>query len=203
VAVQGCGNVGSIAAALLAREGCQIIAISDSKSGAYNPKGLDLEGLLNHKKETGSLEGFGGSETISNAELLALPCDILVPAALEKQIVEANAANIKARIIVEGANGPTTPEADKILYDNGIFVIPDVLANSGGVVVSYFEWVQGLQSFFWSEEEVNRQLKTVMNNAFNEVLEISQREKVNMRIAAYMLSVGRIAQAMTLRGVYP
>jgi glutamate dehydrogenase (NAD(P)+) len=203
VVVQGCGNVGSIAAKLLAKEGCRIIAISDSKGGIYNPKGLDLEGLLNYKKETGSVVGFVDSETISNAELLALPCDILVPAALENQIVKANAADIKTKIIVEGANGPTTPEADKILGDNGIFVVPDVLANAGGVVVSYFEWVQGLQSFFWSEEEVNRQLQAVIDNAFHEVLEVSQREKVDMRTAAYMYAVRRLADAMRIRGIYP
>jgi glutamate dehydrogenase (NAD(P)+) len=203
VVVQGCGNVGSIAAKLLAKEGCRIIAISDSKGGIYNPKGLDLEGLLNYKKETGSVVGFVDSETISNAELLALPCDILVPAALENQLVKANAADIKTKIIVEGANGPTTPEADKILGDNGIFVVPDVLANAGGVVVSYFEWVQGLQSFFWSEEEVNRQLQAVIDNAFHEVLEVSQREKVDMRTAAYMYAVRRLADAMRIRGIYP
>jgi len=203
VVVQGCGNVGSVAAKLLAKEGCRIIAISDSKSGVCNLKGLDVESLLNHKKETGSIADFVDAETINNAELLALPCDILVPAAIENQIVKANAADIKAKMIVEGANGPTTPEADRILHDNGVFVVPDVLANAGGVVVSYFEWVQGLQSFFWSEEEVNSQLHAVIDNAFHEVLEVSQREKVDMRTASYMLAVGRVAKAMALRGIYP
>ncbi|MBA7572165.1 Glutamate dehydrogenase [subsurface metagenome] len=203
VAVQGFGNVGSNAAELLAREGCQVIAISDSKGGIYSPKGLDVEGVSRHKRETGSVVGFKDTETITSTELLGLKCDMLVPAALENQLVKANAADIKARIIIEGANGPTTPEADNILHDNGVFVVPDVLANAGGVIVSYFEWVQGLQSFFWSEEEVDRQLQTVMDNAFNEVLEISQREKADMRTAAYMLAVGRVARAMALRGIFP
>jgi len=162
-----------------------------------------VEGVSRHKRETGSVVGFKDTETITNTELLGLQCDILVPAALEDQIVKANAANIKAKIIVEGANGPTSPEADKILYDNGIFVVPDVLANSGGVIVSYFEWVQGLQSFFWNEEEVNRQLQAVMDNAFHEVLEVSQREKADMRTAAYMLAIRRLADAMSIRGIFP
>jgi len=203
VAVQGFGNVGSSAAELLARESCRIIAISDSKGGVYNPKGLDVISLLNHKKETGSVIGFRNAETITNAELLALPCDILVPAAFELQIVEANAANVRAKMIVEGANGPTTPEADKILHDNGVFVIPDVLANIGGVIVSYFEWVQDIQSFFWGEEEVNDNLQRLMTDAFAEVLKISQSEKVNMRSAAHMLAVGRVVRAMAIRGIYP
>ena len=201
--VQGFGNVAYSAAKLLAGEGCRIIAVSDSKGGTYNPKGLDLESLPNYKKETGSVVGFMDAETISNTELLALPCDILVPAAIEDQIVKANAADIKARIIVEGANAPTTPEADKILNDNGVFVVPDILANAGGVVVSYFEWVQGLQAFFWNEDEVNRQLQTVMDNAFHEVLEMSRHEKVDMRNAAYMLAIKRIAAAMEARGIFP
>lgn len=203
VAVQGFGNVGSSAAELLAREDCRIIAISDSKGGVYNPKGLDLISLLNYKKETGSVIGFKNAETISNAELLALPCDILVPAALENQIVEANAASVKAKMIVEGANGPTTPKANRILNDNGVFVVPDVLSNTGGVIVSYFEWVQDIQSLFWSEAEVNDQLQRVITNAFEEVLRISQLEKVDMRSAAHMLAIGRVVEAMSLRGIYP
>jgi len=215
VAVQGFGNVGSAVAKFLAKEGCWVVAVSDVYGGAYNPKGLDLDGLLARdasfarvgllarNRETGLVIGSKDAETITNAELLALPCDILVPAAIEDQIVKANAADVKARIIVEGANAPTTPEADKILNDNGVFVVPDILANAGGVVVSYFEWVQGLQSFFWSEDEVNRQLETVMDNAFHEVLEMSQQEKVNMRNAAYMLAIKRIADAMETRGIFP
>jgi len=203
VVVQGFGNVARSAAKLLAADGCRIIAISDSKGGIYNPKGLDLESLLNYKKQTGSVVGFADSESVTNTELLALPCDILVPAAIEDQIVEANAADIKARIIVEGANAPTTPEASEILNDKGVFVVPDILANAGGVVVSYFEWVQGVQAFFWSEDEVNHQLQRVMDSAFGEVLEMSQREKVDMRDAAYMLAIKRIADAMEARGIFP
>jgi len=164
-AVQGCGNVGSATAKLLAKEGCRIIAISDSKGGIYNPKGLDPESVLLYKRETGSVVGFKDTETITNTELLGLQCDMLVPSALEDQIVKANAANTKAKMIIEGANEPTTPEADKILYDNGVFVVPDVLANTGGVIVSYFKWVQDIQSLFWSEEQVNNQLQRVVANA--------------------------------------
>ena len=203
VAVQGFGNVGSVSAILLAKEGCKIVAVSDTKGGIYNPKGLDVEAVLRHKKETSSVVGFKDTETITHAELLGLQCDILLPAALEDEIHASNAASVKARMIVEGANGPTTPEADKILNDNGKFIIPDILANAGGVVVSYFEWVQGLQSFFWSEDEVNRQLQAVMDNAFHKVLEMSQQEKVDMRNAAYMLAIRRIGDAMVIRGLYP
>jgi len=203
VVIQGFGNVARSAAKLLAADGCRIIAISDSKGGIYNPKGLDLESLLNYKKQTGSVVGFADSESVTNTELLALPCDILVPAAIEDQIVKANAPDVKARIIVEGANAPTTPEASEILNDKGVFVVPDILANAGGVVVSYFEWVQGVQAFFWSEDEVNHQLQRVMDSAFGEVLEMSQREKVDMRNAAYMLAIKRIADAMEARGIFP
>ena len=203
VVIQGFGNVAHSAAKLLAADGCRIIAISDSKGGIYNPKGLDLESLLNYKKQTGSVVGFADSESVTNTELLALPCDILVPAAIEDQIVKANAPDVKARIIVEGANAPTTPEASEILNDKGVFVVPDILANAGGVVVSYFEWVQSVQAFFWSEDEVNHQLQKVMDSAFGEVLEMSQREKVDMRDAAYMLAIKRIADAMEARGIFP
>jgi len=201
--VQGFGNVGSVSALLLAREGCKVIAISDTKGGIYNPAGLDVQGALQHKKNTGSVVGFPGTDKLTNDELLALECDILVPAALEESITADNASSIKAKMIVEGANGPTTSEADKILCDNGRFVVPDILANAGGVVVSYFEWVQGLQSFFWSEEEVNRQLEAVMDRSFHEVLEISQREKVDMRSAAYILAVKRVDDAWNIRGIWP
>ena len=203
VAVQGCGNVGATSAKLLAQEGCRIIAVSDSTGGIYNPKGLDVESALRHKKETGKVVGFKEAENITNAELLGLECDILVPAAIENQLRGDNAACVKAKIIIEGANGPTTTEGDKILNDNGIFVVPDILANAGGVIVSYFEWVQGLQAFFWSEQEVNQRLEEVMDNAFHEVLEISLREKIDMRTAAYMLAIDRVASAMMIRGIYP
>ena len=203
VVVQGVGNVGSAAAKLLVREGCRVIAISDSKGGVHNSKGLDIESLLNYRKETGSVIGFKGAETITNAELLALTCDILVPAAIECQITASNAAQVKAKIVVEGANGPTTPEADKILYDNGVLVIPDVLANTGGVIVSYFEWVQNLEFFFWDEEEINGRLQKIMTNAFAEVSEISKAEKTDMRSAAHMLAIKRLVSAMSIRGIYP
>ncbi len=203
VAVQGFGNVGSVSAMLLVKEGCKIIGIADVKGGIYNSMGIDVEGVIQHCGETGSVVGFKNTEPITNAELLALPCDILVPAALEDEICAANAASVKAKMIVEGANGPTTPEADKILNDNGKFVVPDVLVNAGGVVVSYFESVQDLQSFFWSEDEVNRQLQMVMENAYHEVLEMSLREKVDMRNAAYMLAIRRIEEAMLVRGIFP
>ena len=203
VAVQGFGNVGSAATQFLSQEGCRVIGVSDIYGGIYNPKGLDIEGLLAQCKQTGSVVGFKEAEAITNAELLALPCDILVPAAIENQIVKANAADIKARIIVEGANAPTTSEADKILNDRGVFVVPDILANAGGVIVSYFEWVQDVQAFFWSEDEINRQLQAVMENAFYQVLEMSQRQKVDLRDAAYMLAIKRVADAMQARGIFP
>jgi len=202
--VQGMGNVGSVAAELLTEEGCKVIAISDSRGGVYNgTKGLDLTKIMSHKKETGSVVGADDTETVTNDEMLTLPCDILVPAALENQITENNASKVKAKIISEGANGPTTSEADKILDGNGVFVIPDILANVGGVIVSYFEWVQNIQCLFWDEEEVNQQLQKALSTAFAQVLKISQTERVCMREAAYMLAIERVARAMTLRGIFP
>jgi glutamate dehydrogenase (NAD(P)+) len=177
--------------------------VNDSTGAIHNAKGLDVEAVMRHKAESGSVVGYRPAEAIGSTDLLALQCDILVPAVLEQQINEGNAASIKARMIVEGANGPTTAEATRILRDKGVFIVPDILANAGGVVVSYFEWVQGLQSFFWTEEEVNQRLQHVMDDAFHEVLEISQREKVDMREAAYMLAIGRVAKAMMIRGIYP
>ncbi|HXZ30534.1 MAG TPA: Glu/Leu/Phe/Val dehydrogenase, partial [Dehalococcoidia bacterium] len=203
VVVQGCGNVGAITADLLAKEGCPVIAISDSKGGVYNPQGLNLGDVFNHKRETGSLIGSTNTEEVTKAELLELKCDILVVAALERALVRANAPSVKARIIVEGANAPTTPEADKILLDNGIFIIPDILANAGGVIVSYLEWVQGLQSFYWDETEVNNYLGGLMTDAFSQVLRISEDERVDMRTAACMVAVRRLAAAMTTRGIFP
>lgn len=203
IAIQGFGNVGSAVAKLLAKMGSHIIAVSDSKGGIYNRRGLNIEEVLRHKKEKGAVSNFRNGENISNAELLALECDVLIPAAFENQLHQNNASSIKAKLIVEGANGPTTTEGDDILREKGVFVVPDILANAGGVVVSYFEWVQGLQSFFWTEEEVNRQLQAVMTNAFREVFEVSQREKVDMRDAAYILAIGRLVQAMKIRGIYP
>jgi glutamate dehydrogenase (NAD(P)+) len=203
VAVQGFGNVGAIAAELLQEMGCNVIAVSDSRGGIYNPKGLNVKDVIRHKKETGVVAGYPGTDAITNKELLELDCEVLVPAALEGEITKENAARIKARVIAEGANGPTTPEADDILFDKGCFVIPDILANAGGVTVSYFEWVQGLQNFFWTEEEVNQNLEKIMVKAFHDVLAISQRREVNMRIAAYILAIDRVATATLLRGIYP
>ncbi|MDO8472603.1 MAG: Glu/Leu/Phe/Val dehydrogenase [Dehalococcoidia bacterium] len=201
--VQGAGNVGAVSARLLMQEGCRLIAISDSCSGIYNDKGIDLERALRHKKETGTLQGAPETETLTNRDLLALKCDILVPAALEGQIATDNADKVSARVVIEGANGPTTSQADMILYDNGVFVVPDILANSGGVIVSYFEWVQDTQAFFWEEDEVNNRMKKIIERSFAEVLRISREERVNMRTAAHMVAVRRVASAMALRGIYP
>jgi glutamate dehydrogenase (NAD(P)+) len=205
VVVQGAGNVGGIAAQYFDRAGAKVIAISDSKGGVYNKKGLDVSAVLDCKKRYYCViipEARGGEE-ITNEELLELDCDILVPSALENQITHKNVRKIRAKIIAEGANGPTTPEADKILYDRGIFVVPDILANAGGVTVSYFEWVQNLQELLWSEEEISERLTRIMKRSFAEVLTISQREKVDMRTAALVLGIGRVAEATKLRGIYP
>lgn len=201
--VQGAGNVGAVSAKLLMHEGCRLTAISDSCSGIYNEKGIDLKMALKHKGESGTLQGCPDTETVTNRELLALKCDILVPAALEGQIAADNADKVSARIVIEGANGPTTSRADMILFDKGIFVVPDILANSGGVIVSYFEWVQNTQAFFWEEDEVNNRMRKILEHSFAEVLKISQDEKVNMRTAAHMVAVRRVASAMALRGIYP
>lgn len=203
VAVQGFGNVGSTTVQLLSGFGSRIIAVSDSSGGVYSTRGLDIKALLRHKKETGSVIGFKDGDNITNAELLGMECDILVPAALGGAICVPSASSINAKMVVEGANGPTTAEADRIISEKGTLVIPDILANAGGVVVSYFEWVQGTQSFFWREEEVNNRLKEVMDKAFHEVLEVSQREKVTMRDSAYMLAIDRIARAIQIRGIFP
>jgi len=203
VVVQGFGNVGAMTAKFLADEGCRVIAVSDVYGGVYNPKGLDINGFLAQTKEHGLVKGFKDAETITNAELLGLDCDILVPAALENQLTETNANSVKAKLIVEGANGPTTPEADNIFRDKGITLVPDILVNAGGVVVSYLEWVQSLQSFFWDEAEVNDYLLKIMTNAFSEVLEISQKDKADMRTAAFVLSIRRLATAMATRGIFP
>jgi len=203
VVVQGFGNVGAIGAQLLQELGCTVIAASDSRGGIYNPKGFDVKDVIRHKAETGTVVGYPGTDKVTNEELLELDCDVLVPAALENEITKENADRVKARVISEGANGPTTPEADDILFDKGAFVIPDILANAGGVTVSYFEWVQGLQSFFWSEDEVNANLEKIMVRAFQDVLAISQKREVSMRIAAYILAIDRVATATLLRGIYP
>ena len=203
VVVQGFGNAGSVAARLLGEDGASIIAVSDSGGGILNPKGLDITAVLAHKESTGSLRGFRNADSISNERLLELECDVLVPAALENQITQANAGRVRAKIVAEAANGPTTPGADEILHKNGVFLIPDILANAGGVTVSYFEWVQSLQAFFWEEAQVNHHLEKVMTRAFNEVLAISKKFNVHMRDAAYLLAVGRVAEATRIRGIYP
>ena len=203
VAVQGFGNVGATAARLLAREGMKVTAVSDSTGGIYRSRGLDVEAVIEHKRETGSVVGFPDSDRVTNEELLTLPCDVLVPAALEHQITERNADAIQARIVAEGANGPTTPGADRILHDRGVFTIPDILANAGGVTVSYFEWVQGLQKYFWNEAEVNAKLQDIICRSFEEVVSLHERKKVDMRMAAYMLAVSRVAEAIQIRGFYP
>lgn len=203
VVIQGFGNVGSVAAKKLYEEGLNIIALSDIEGGIYNPKGLDPHQVLIHAKESGSVINFKRADFVTNEELLQLDCDTLIPAALENQITEANADKIKARIIVEGANGPTTPAADRILDSEDIFVVPDILANAGGVTVSYLEWVQAAQCYFWSEKDVNLKLQDMMKKAFDSVLKMALEKKVSMRSAALMLAIDRVAQATRLRGLYP
>lgn len=201
--VQGYGTVGSWAARLLDASGPTMMAASDSQGGCYNPDGISAEELLAHKRETGTVVGFPGSERITNQELLELECDVLIPAALEDAIRADNADRINARIVAEGANGPTTPEAQDILDERGIFVIPDILANAGGVVVSYFEWVQGLQAYFWTEDEVNEQLDGIMVRAFDRVHAVHEQRGIDMRLAAMVVAVDRVAQAVRVRGIYP
>lgn len=207
VAVQGFGNVGSVSANLLHKEGCKIVAVSDVSGAYYNPNGLPIRRMLEYcsTSKHGLLEGFDypGVSKISNEELLELDVDILVPAAMEKQITIKNVDKIKARAIVEGANGPTTPEAERALTKKGIVVVPDILANAGGVVVSYFEWVQSIQSFFWDEDEVNKNLRNVIEKAFAEVWEISCKERIAMRDAAMLIAVKRVSLAMDERGIFP
>ena len=203
VAIQGFGNAGSIAATLLAQEGATIVAVSDSTGGIHNPKGLDPAKVIAWKREHGTVVGFPGADEVTNQEILEVECDILVPAALENQITGHNAGRIKAKVVAEAANGPTTPDADDILYDRGVFLIPDILCNAGGVTVSYFEWVQDMQSFFWTEERINESLKEIMDRAFEAVHAMSQRHEVHMRTAAYMVAVARVAEATMLRGLYP
>ena len=203
VAVQGFGNVGVSAAQIFHEAGAKIIADSDSKGGIYNPRGLDPKKVLAAKLKGSSVLDYKEGDRITNEELITMQCDVLVPAALENVITLKNAPKVRAKIIAEGANGPTVPEADEILQSNGIFVIPDILANAGGVTVSYFEWVQNIQEFFWSEEDVNRKLGEIMTRSFHEVLKMTQDHKVTPRLAAYMLAVGRVAEAIQLLGLYP
>jgi glutamate dehydrogenase (NAD(P)+) len=201
--VQGYGNAGYYSAKFLYEDGASVIGVSDSQGGIYNPKGLDPEAVLAHKRETSSVVGYPDADTITNAELLEIACDILVPAALEKQITGENAPRVQTKIVAEAANGPTEPEADKVFNERGVFVIPDILCNAGGVTVSYFEWVQDLQQFFWNEREVNKQLEAIMNNAFDAVLQAHLEKQVDMRLAAYIRAIDRVNKATMIRGIYP
>jgi glutamate dehydrogenase (NAD(P)+) len=203
VAVQGFGNVGSFFAKFVAELGATVIAISDSSGGVHNEKGVDVAAAFAHKREGGSLVELKGGDRISNDELVLLDCDVLAPCALEQVITEENAGDVKAKLIVEGANGPVTPAGDEILQENGVLVLPDVLANAGGVVVSYFEWVQGLQEYFWKEDEVNARLNEIVTRAFDETWATYQSRRVPMRLAAYGLAVQRVAEATVTRGLYP
>ncbi len=203
VAIQGRGKVGRSVAHLLTEAGLRVVAVSDSKGAVYNPKGLDLSALDEHAQVRGTVAGFKTAEDISNEDMLELPITILVPAAVENQITERNADRVKARLITEAANAALTPEADQVLAERGVFLVPDILANSGGVIVSYFEWVQDLQAFFWEEEEVNTKLHHIITRAFYEVLHASVNKRIDMRTAAYALAVQRVANATTVRGIYP
>ncbi|OGP30361.1 MAG: glutamate dehydrogenase [Deltaproteobacteria bacterium GWA2_57_13] len=200
--VQGFGNVGLVTARELAALGVKVVGASDTSGAVWNAKGLPMAEFVLYKDKNKRVQGFPGAESVPGAELLELKCDILIPAAGEMQITGENAAGLKCKILAEGANGPTTPEADQILKEKGIFIIPDILANAGGVIVSYFEWVQDLQNFFWTEDEIRNRLREILNRAFHEVIGVSRREKVDMRVAALMIGVKRVARAMLWRGLY-
>ncbi len=203
VAIQGFGNAGSIAARLFTEKKARVVAISDSRGGVFNSRGIDPLKAARYKDRAGTVVGMPGTSRISNDDLLTMKCDILIPAALENSITLNNADQIKAKIVAEAANGPTTPHADEVLARRGIMVLPDILANAGGVTVSYFEWVQDLQGFFWSEDEVKAKLETVMRRAFNEVYEMTRKHRAHMRTGAYVLAVGRVAEATLVRGLFP
>jgi glutamate dehydrogenase (NAD(P)+) len=202
VVIQGFGNVGGMAARLMSKRGFKIVAIIEYDGAVYNPNGLDVEALAAHKKETGSASGFKGGEDMDKDEAMFLPCDVLLPAATENVVTSQNAARLRCKVLCEGANGPTTSVADAILMEKKIFVIPDILANAGGVTVSYFEWVQDRQGFFWNEQLVNTRLQEIMEESFDAVVEYAQKHGVNNRIAAYMLALDRVAAAIKLRGIY-
>jgi glutamate dehydrogenase (NAD(P)+) len=203
VAVQGFGNVGSYLAKFLAEDGAKVVALSDSAGGVYNPHGINVAAAFAHKRETGSLGGLPGTDPMSNDDLLLLDVDVLAPCALEQVITESNADRIKTKVIVEGANGPVTPTADEILEQKGVLILPDILANAGGVIVSYFEWVQGLQEFFWKEDEVNSKLNDIITRAFNETWVQYESRNTSMRLAAYGVAVERVSEATVTRGIYP
>jgi glutamate dehydrogenase (NAD(P)+) len=202
VAVQGFGNVGSVSADLLAKIGAKIVAVTDWKGGVYNDKGLDITKMIEYAKQRRTIDGFPGGEALDNSKLFGLGVDVLIPAALENQITMENAPSIRAKIIAEGANGPTTPDAHKHLHERGIFVIPDILANAGGVTTSYFEWVQDRHGYFWTEEEVNNRLEHKMVEAFTDVLETALRYKTDLRTAAYIVAINRVATVTRMRGMY-
>jgi glutamate dehydrogenase (NAD(P)+) len=202
VAVQGFGNVGSVSADLLAKIGARIVAVTDWKGGVYNAAGLDIPKMLDYSRQHKTIEGFPGGEPLENEQLFALDVDVLVPAALENQITDENAPSINARIIAEGANGPTTPDAHRILHERGVFVIPDILANAGGVTTSYFEWVQDRHGYFWEEDEVNKRLEAKMVEAFEDVLQTSLKYKTDLRTAAYIVAINRVATVTRMRGMY-
>jgi glutamate dehydrogenase (NAD(P)+) len=202
VAVQGFGNVGSVSADLLAKIGARIVAVTDWKGGVYNDKGLDIPQMLDFARQHKTIDGFPGGEPLENDQLFSLPVDVLVPAALENQITDENAPNIKAKIVAEGANGPTTPDAHRYLHEHGVFVIPDILANAGGVTTSYFEWVQDRHGYFWPEQEVNQRLEAKMMEAFDDVLSTSLKYKTDMRTAAYIVAINRVATVTKMRGMY-
>src|SRR5918993_2539915 len=202
VAVQGFGNVGSVSADLLAKIGARIVAVTDWKGGVYNDQGLDIPKMLDYARQHRTIDGFPGGEPMENAQLFELPVDVLVPAALENQITMENAPGIQAKVIAEGANGPTTPDAHRYLHERGVFIIPDILANAGGVTTSYFEWVQDRHGYFWEEDEVNKRLEAKMVEAFNDVLQTSIRYKTDMRTAAYIVAINRVATVTRMRGMY-
>jgi glutamate dehydrogenase (NAD(P)+) len=203
VAIQGFGNVGFYTAKIISNIGCKLVAVSDVSGGVYNPKGLDLGDLRSWITDNKVLKGYPRADFVTNEELLELPVDILVPAALSNQITAQNASKVKCKILAEGANGPTTLEANRILHDKGVFTIPDILANAGGVIVSYFEWVQGMQNFFWSEKDVNNKLWEIISSAFNRVYEVHSAKKVDMRLAAFAASIDHLSKAMLWRGFFP
>jgi glutamate dehydrogenase (NAD(P)+) len=203
VVIQGFGNVGGIAARLLGEMGCKVVGISDISGGLYNPRGIDVRLAARYSREHGGLGGFPNAERVTNEELLELPCDVLIPAALENQLTRSNAERVKASLVIEAANGPTTPEADHILGERGVTIVPDILANAGGVTVSYFEWVQDLQRFFWAENEINQRLEAIMTRAYQAVCAKAEEQQVSLRLGAYLLAVTRVAEATELRGVYP
>ena len=203
VSIQGFGNAGSVAARLFQNEGSRVVAVSDTRGGIYNEAGLDVAAVLRHKQETGTVMGFAHAQSLSISDVLEVPCDILIPAATEGVINVANAERVQARIIAEAANGPTTPDADRILFKRKCLVIPDIVANAGGVTVSYFEWVQDLQSFFWGVEEISRKLEVIMNRAYDAVADLADRYACDMRLAANMLAISRVAEATQIRGIYP